>query len=372
LVAGTVALTAALAFPRSERVLQAGVISGAALIAMVLPLWLRQTLDAGASLGPGIGALWVALAGVAIWPWVPIFRDLPDETRAAWLAISPWLVGFAIFTATPLGLSAYYSFTDYDVLTPAEWVGFRNYERLLTNDRLFPKSLENTFIYALMFVPMDVGTALGAALLLNQARRFQGVFRTLYYLPSVTPAVANAYLWILILNPNGGLLNRFLRWLGLPAPLWTVDPTWIKPSIVVSQIWLLGGSMIILLAALKGVPTQLYEAAILDGAGRWRRFKDVTVPMISGVLFFVATVSTIGALNVFTQGFVMFDRNGGPGNSALFVVMYLYRRAFGSGSFQVGYASAIAWLLFFIIVAVTVFQFRMSKRWVYYEAGTDR
>ena len=313
----------------------------------------------------------VTLAGRAVAP-KPRRRLVSEETLAAWLAISPWLIGFVVFTAVPLVLSAYYSFTDYDVLTSPEWVGFDNYARLFTDDRLFPKALENTFVYALMFVPLDVGTALGAALLLNQARRMQGFFRTVYYLPSITPAVANAYLWILILNPNDGLLNRFLRFLHLPAPQWTADPTWIKPTIVVSQIWLLGGSMIILLAALKGVPVQLYEAATLDGAGRLRRFKDVTIPMISGVLFFVATISTIGALNVFTQGYVMFDKNGGPGNAALFVVMYLYRRAFGSGTFQVGYASAIAWIPFFIIVAVTLFQFRMSKRWVYYESDTDR
>jgi multiple sugar transport system permease protein len=313
----------------------------------------------------------VTLAGRAV-GGRPRRRLVSEETLAAWLAISPWLIGFAVFTATPLVLSAYYSFTKYDVLTSPEWVGFANYERLFTDDRFFPKALQNTFVYALMFVPLDVATALGAALLLNQARRMQGFFRTLYYLPSMTPAVANAYLWILILNPNDGLLNRFLRFLHVPAPQWTADPTWVKPTIVVSQIWLLGGSMIILLAALKGVPVQLYEAATLDGAGRLRRFKDVTIPMISGVLFFVTTISTIGAINVFTQGFVMFDKNGGPGNAALFVVMYLYRRAFGSGSFQVGYASAIAWVLFFIIVAITFFQFRMSKRWVYYESTTDR
>ena len=298
-------------------------------------------------------------------------RRVSEETLAGWLAISPWLFGFAVFTALPLVMAAYFSFTKYDAINSPEWVGLDNYERLFTNDRLFPKALRNTLVYALMLVPIDVATALGAALLLNQARKLQGFFRTLYYLPSITPAVANAYLWILILNPNDGLFNRFLRFLHLPAPNWISDPTWVKPTIVVSQVWLLGGSMIILLAALKGVPQSLYEAAILDGAGRLRRFKDVTLPMISGVLFFIATVSTIGALNVFTQGYLMFDKNGGPDNSALFVVMYLYLRAFGGGVFQMGYAAAIGWVLFFIIVAVTLFQFWMSKRWVYYESGTS-
>ena len=199
----------------------------------------------------------------------------------------------------------------------------------------------------------------------------QGLFRTLFYLPSITPAVATAYLWIWILNPNDGLVNRFLRFLQLPAPAWTVDPFWTKPTIVISQIWLLGGAMIIFLAGLKGIPGSLYEAATLDGANAWRRFRDVTLPMLSGVTFFVATVSTVNALQVFTQGYVMYDKEGGPANSALFVVMYLYRRAFDLSYGQMGYASAIAWILFLIIVAVTIVQFRLSKRWVYYEAGNE-
>jgi multiple sugar transport system permease protein len=298
-------------------------------------------------------------------------RRLSAETIAGWISISPWILGFLVFTATPLFASLYFSFTKYDVIRPAEWIGLDNYTRLFTNDRLFPIALKNTFIYALIFVPLDVATGLGAALLLNQARRWQGIFRTIFYLPAVTPAVATAYLWIWILNPNDGLVNRILRFMHLPAPQWTVDPFWTKPTIVISQLWILGGSMIILLAALKGVPPALYEAARLDGAGPFRRFKDVTLPMISGVVFFVATVSTINSLNVFTQGYVMFDEDGGPRNSALFVVMYLFKRAFGGGTFQMGYASAIAWVLFLIVMTVTLLQFWASKRWVYYEAGND-
>ena len=302
---------------------------------------------------------------------IPTKRRFSAESIAGWISISPWLFGFIVFTATPLFASLYFSFTKYDVLQSPEWVGLDNYQRLFTKDRLFPIALRNTFAYALLFVPLDVLTGLGAALLLHQTRRWQGVFRTIFYLPAVTPAVATAYLWLWILNPNVGLVNRGLRFLHLPAPQWTVDPFWTKPSIVISQIWILGGSMIILLAALKGVSPSLYEAALLDGAGRLRRFKDVTLPMISGVLFFVGTVSTINALNVFAQGFVMFDEDGGPRNSALFVVMYLYKRAFGGGTFQMGYASAIAWILFLIVVIVTLVQFWASKRWVYYESGSD-
>jgi len=294
---------------------------------------------------------------------------ISDETRAGWLMISPWIVGFIVFTMFPFVASLYFSFTDYDVISSPEWTGLDNYQRLLTQDRLFPLALRNTFAYAAMYVPLHLVTALAVALLLNEARRLKGFFRTAYYLPSMTPAVATAYLWIWMLNPNDGLVNRMLRFLQLPAPAWTVDPMWTKPTIVISQVWMMGGAMILFLAALQGVPRDLYEAATLDGAGRWRRFRNITLPMISGVTFFLATVGTISALGVFTQGYVMYDEDGGPQNSALFIVMYLFKRAFASGYFQMGYASAIAWMLFLIILAITVFQFKLSKRWVYYEHG---
>jgi len=299
------------------------------------------------------------------------WRGPSEETVAGWLSISPWIIGFLVFSLVPLVASLYFSFTKYDVLNPPEWIGIENYQRLLTDDRLFPRALRNTFVYAALYVPLHVITALGVALLLDKARRMHGLFRTIYYLPSITPAVATSYLWIWILNPNDGLVNRTLRTLHLPAPAWTVDPFWTKPTIVISQIWLLGGAMIIFLAGLKGIPEPLYEAARLDGANTWRRFKDVTLPMLSGVTFFIATISTVNALQVFTQGYVMFDKNGGPENSALFVVMYLFKRAFDSGYFQMGYASAIAWVLFLIIVLVTIVQFRLSQRWVYYEADRE-
>ena len=297
-------------------------------------------------------------------------RFLSEETTAGWLTVMPWLVGFAVFTAFPFVSSLYFSFTKYDVISSPEWIGIDNYKRLLTDDRLFPVTLRNTFLYALMYVPLHIITALSVALLLNQASRAKGIFRTAFYLPSVTPAVATAYLWLWILNPSDGLLNRALEFLRLPAPSWTVDPNWTKPTIVITSLWAMGGAMLMFLAALQGVPRDLYEAAELDGAGRWERFRSVTLPMISGVTFFVATISTISALNVFTQGYVMFDKDGGPDNSALFIVMYLFKRAFGSGYFQMGYASAIAWVLFLIILVITIVQFKLAKRWVYYEDNT--
>jgi multiple sugar transport system permease protein len=295
--------------------------------------------------------------------------QMREETVAAWIAISPWVIGFLIFTLWPLASSIYFSFTKYDVVSSPQWVGLDNYRRLFTDDRRFIVSIRNSLIYTALYVPLHVITALAISLLLNQARRMSGIYRTLYYLPSITPTVATAYLWIWILNPNDGIVNRTLRAMHLPAPAWTVDPFWTKPTIVVSQLWLMGGAMIIFLAGLKGVPQELYEAARLDGAGVWHRLRDVTIPMMSGVIFFVTTISIINALQVFTQGYVMFDKDGGPRNSALFIVMYLFKRAFEF--FQMGYASAIAWVLFLIIVAITLVQFRLSKRWVYYEAGVE-
>jgi multiple sugar transport system permease protein len=298
-------------------------------------------------------------------------RRFSEQTVAGFMSISPWIIGFVVFTAFPFFASLYFSFTKYDVINPPQWIGLDNYQRLFTRDKAFPKAVENTLIYAAMYIPSNIITSLAGAMLLNKARYMKGFFRTAFYLPAMTPAVATAYIWLWILNPNDGVLNRFLRFLNLPAPAWTVDPTWTKPAIILSQVWTLGGAMLLFLAALQGVPRDLYESAMLDGAGWWERFRSVTLPMISGVTFFVATISTISALSVFTESLVMFDQTGGPGQSALFIVMYLYYRAFGSGNLLMGYASAIAWVLFLMILVVTVIQFRLSKYWVYYETGTN-
>lgn len=288
-----------------------------------------------------------------------------EEAAAGWLAIMPWLVGFLIFTAGPFVASLYFSFTEYQILSRPVFVGLKNYQEILSNDPLFLTSLRNSIVFTALYVPLHVITALGVALLLNKASRLQGLFRTLFYLPSITPAVATAILWVWILNPNDGLVNRILRFLHLPAPLWTVDPFWAKPSIVIQSLWGLGGAMIIFLAGLKNIPPSLYEAAELDGATGWQRFRFVTLPLLSGVTFFVATMSLISSLQVFTQGFVMFDKDGGPRNSALFYIMYLFKQGFEY--FRMGYASALAWLLFIVISVVTVIQFKLAKRWVFYE-----
>ncbi len=289
-------------------------------------------------------------------------RRSSEEWAAGYLFISPWVIGFLIFTAGPIIASIYFSFTNYDVVRSPQWTGLDNYRALLTDDPLFWTSLRNTFVYTALYVPLHVFVALGLAMLLNRASRAQGIFRTVYYLPSLTPVVASAYLWLWILNPNDGLVNRMLRFVHLPAPAWTVDPFWMKPTIVIQSLWGFGGAMIIFLAGLKGIPASLYEAAELDGANSWQRFRNVTLPMLSGVTFFVTTIAIINGIQVFTQGYVMFDKDGGPRNAALFAVMYLFKQAFEY--FHVGYASAIAWVLFIVIVALTIIQFRISRRWV--------
>lgn len=301
----------------------------------------------------------------------PPRRRFSEETISGFITISPWIIGFLIFTAIPFFASFYFSFTRYDVISPPEWIGLDNYTRLLTEDRYFPTAVRNTVIYALMYIPANIITSLGAALLLHKAQYMKGFFRTAFYLPAMTPGVATAYIWLWILNPNDGVVNQFLRFLHLPAPGWTIDPMWTKPSIVISQVWIMGGAMIMFLAALQGVPRDLYESAELDGAGRWEKLRSVTLPMISGVTFFVAIISTLAALSVFEQSYVMFDERGGPSQSAFFIIMYLYVRAFSSGSLQMGYASSIAWVFFVMIMVITVIQFRLSKRWVYYEHAND-
>ncbi len=299
-------------------------------------------------------------------PGRPKWTARREEALSGVVAISPWIFGFLVFTLGPLLASLYFSLTRYNVVQEPRCVGLDNYRRIFTDDPLFYKSLFNSLVYTALYVPLHVATALGAALLLDRARRAQGIFRTAFYLPSMTPAVATALLWLWILNPNDGIVNQILRFLHLPAPAWSLDPFWMKPAIVIMGCWHLGGAMIIFLAGLKNVPVSLYEAAALDGANGWQRFRYVTLPMLSSVTFFVATISLITSLQVFTQGYIFTDKDGGNENAALFYIMYLVKRGFEY--FQMGYAAALAWLLFIVIGLLTAFQFYASRRWVYYES----
>jgi multiple sugar transport system permease protein len=278
-----------------------------------------------------------------------------------YLMVLPWLVGFVLFTAGPMVASLILSFTNFDLLSDARWVGTANYQRL-ANDDVVRVTLANTAVFTLMVVPAQLVTALGLALLLNMPLRGIGLFRTFYYLPSVVPAIASALVWILVLNPDFGLVNGFLRTLHVPGPAWLTDPDSAKPTLAMMSLWYVGGQMLVFLAALQGVRQELYDSAAIDGANVFRRFLNVTLPMITPALFFNLVTGVIHATQVFTLAFVA--TQGGPSNSTRFVVMYIYEQAFQS--LRMGYASALAWLLCFIILVLTLLQFRAS-RWVYYE-----
>ncbi len=289
-----------------------------------------------------------------------------------YLFISPWLIGFILLAAGPIILSIFMSFTRWSLLSPPQWIGLENYSRLFTEDPLVYKSLWNTAYYVFFSVPLGVILSLALALLLNQNVRGQSLFRTLFFLPSVTNLVAVSILWMWIFNPEFGLLNRGLEWIGIQGPLWLQSETWSKPALILMSLWGIGGGMIINLAALQNIPGELYEAADLDGARPVRKFWHITLPMISPALFFNLIMNIIGSFQVFTQAFVMTassgqGQEGGPNNSTLFFVLYLYKKAFQQ--FKMGYASALAWVLFVIILVFTLIQFYLSKRWVYYESG---
>ena len=278
-----------------------------------------------------------------------------------WLFISPWVVGFLAFTLYPFIASLYYSFTNYNILAAPQWVGLQNYQYML-QDGLFWQSLGNTLYYTIVFVPVSTVVAIAIAMLLNMKIRGQTIYRTLFYLPSVVPLVASSVLWLWLFNPSFGFIDAFLRALNLPAPGWLYSDAWVKPSLVLMSLWGIGQPIVIYLAGLQGVPQELYEAALLEGANAWQRTRSVTLPMISPVILFNVVLGMIGSFQYFTQAYVM--TQGGPDNSSLFFALYLYENAFQY--LHLGYASAMAWLLFVLILVATLLVFRSSARWVYY------
>ncbi len=286
-----------------------------------------------------------------------------QEARDGYLFILPWLAGFVLFTAGPMVASLYLAFVDWDPLSStAEWTGLSNLQRLV-GDQLIWTSLFNTAYYTFFSVPLRLLVALGAALLLNTAVRGLPFFRTCFYLPSVVPAVASAILWMWLYNPSMGLFNMALTGLGLPRLNWLFDVNLAKPSLILMSLWSIGGIMVIFLAGLQAIPRGLYEAAEIDGAGRWARFRHVTLPMLSPTILFNLVIGLIYSFQVFTPAFLM--TQGGPVNATLFTVLYLYQVAFER--FQMGYASAIAWVLFVVILIFTLAQWKLANYWVYYE-----
>jgi multiple sugar transport system permease protein len=289
------------------------------------------------------------------------------EALTFYLLISPWVVGFLLFVLGPMAASLVISFTKWDLLSPARFVGLQNYDKMFTRDPLFWQSLKVTAIYTAVYVPLELAGGLVLALLMNQKLRFVSLFRTIYYLPSVLPGVAFVVLWMWILHPDVGLINTLLSYVGIEGPRWLADPDWALPALLMMSLWGLGRSMVIYLASLQGIPQQLYEAAAIDGAGTWHSFWRITLPMLTPTIFFNLVLSIISTFQTFTSAFVATD--GGPLDSTLFYVLYLFRQAFQF--FNMGYASALAWVLFVIILVLTLLIVRSSDRWVYYE-GAER
>jgi multiple sugar transport system permease protein len=289
------------------------------------------------------------------------------EARAGYLFVLPWLFGLLIFTAYPVIYTFYLSFTDYNVLEPPRWVGFDNYERMFTVDPAVWTSVKNSAYYAVFSVPLRLFFALAIALLLNLGARGIGFYRTLFYLPTLVPPVVSTIVFILLFEARNGLVNIALGTVGLPTPAWLLDPDWSKPTLVIMSLWSVGIETLIFLAGLKEIPQDLLDAAAVDGAGRWSRFRNITLPLLSPVILFNLVIGVIYSFQVFTQALVVGGTLGEPVDSTLMYMVVIYLNAFRY--FAMGYAAALSVMLFLAILLVTFVIFRSARAWVYYEEG---
>ncbi|MCM3717774.1 sugar ABC transporter permease [Fictibacillus phosphorivorans] len=292
------------------------------------------------------------------------------EEFQGYIFIAPWVIGFLIFTAGPLLFSLYGSFTNFNITSSLSFIGLDNYKRMFTNDGLMWTSLWNTLYYVAISVPLTTAGAVLLAVLLNQNVPGTRLFRTIYYLPAVLSGVGVYLLWMQLLSPSSGLVNTLLSWVGIEGPSWLSDPAWTKPALIFMKLWSLGGGMLLYLASLQGVSKSLYEAAEIDGANVFRKFFHITLPMITPIIFFDLVTSFIGGFQIFQEAYVMSDSgNGGPANSLLFYNLHMWNKAFEV--FDMGYAMAMSWILFIIILVLTVINLKLAPRWVHYD-GEDR
>jgi multiple sugar transport system permease protein len=312
-------------------------------------------------------------------PSRPLLSLAKRESLAGYAFVTPWVIGFLFLTLGPMLASLYFSFTKYNIMDPPQWIGLANYAKIFSGipqalatgdprqlgDPLFWKSLQVTLYYAIIALPLGLVLSFNLAVLLNQKIPGVNLWRTLYFLPSQIAGVAVTVLWMRILNPREGLLNTILEKIGIHGPGWMTDPDWAVPALVLMGLWGVGGSMIIYLAGMQGIPTDLYDAAKVDGANAWQRFWNVTFPMMTPVLFYNLILGMIGTFQYFTEVYVATSGSGGPVRSTLFYNLYLYQNAFKY--FEMGYASAMAWILFIIVMLLTLLIFRSSEIWVYYE-----
>jgi multiple sugar transport system permease protein len=287
------------------------------------------------------------------------------EARAGVLFVLPWLLGLLIFTAYPVIATFYLSFTDYNIIQPPHLIGLQNYGTMFTADTDFWTGVANSGYYALISVPLGLVVALLLALVLNLRARGVGIYRTLFYLPALAPPVVGTIVFMMLLDPDAGLVNVLLRGVGLPAPGWFTDPAWAKPALILLSLWGSGTAAIIFLAGLQEIPQSLLEAAMIDGAGPLQRFWNVTVPLLSPVILFNLVMGVIGSFQVFTQAWVVNGGSGAPAYSSMFYVLYLFVNAFRR--YRMGTAAAQAWLLFIVILVLTILFLWASRRFVYYE-----
>jgi multiple sugar transport system permease protein len=285
------------------------------------------------------------------------------EAFHGYVFMAPAILGLLIFVLGPIVASLFLSFTDYNIITDPEWVGLANYTQMF-QERLFWQALRVSAIYSVVSVPLGLALSLGLAILLNQALRSILVFRAIYYMPTVISGVGVAMLWRWLFNAEFGVINVLLGKIGIQGPAWLLDANWALPALIITSLWGLGGTTLIFLAGLQGIPQELYEAADIDGAGSWSKFRSVTLPLISNVTFFNLVLGIIGALQVFTDAFVI--TRGGPNHATLFLSVYLYQHAFLY--LNMGYAAAIAWFTFILVMLLTLLVFRSSPLWVYYES----
>ncbi len=320
-------------------------------------------MDENVSIAKRIGTRRGLVPSPVDWRLTPRWR----ERLFAYLCLLPWLIGFLTFTVGAMIASFVISLYRTDLMSVTRFVGLENFARLAT-DELTHKALLNTAIYSFSMVPLGTATTLFIALLLNQEVRAQGLYRMIYYLPSIVSGVAVSILWAWLYHPDLGLLNGLLGYVGIRGPGWIYSEEWALPSLVLMGVWGSGGSMLIFLAGLQGIPTALYEAAEIDGANAFHRFWNVTIPMLSPTILFSVVMNIIGSFQIFTQAYVM--TQGGPNNATLTMVLYIYRKAFQQ--FYFGRASALAWLLFGVILTLTLLMFRSAQFWVYYAGELRR
>ncbi len=289
------------------------------------------------------------------------------ETAYGYVFIFPWLVGMVCFVLGPMIFSFITSFADYNMIT-AKYVGVANYKRMFFQDQLFWKAFKNTLVYSLLNIPLVTIGGVIVAVILNKSIFGLRTFRTIYYLPSIMVGVGTYFLWMLLLDPANGMVNSILGFLGIKGPAWLTDPNWTKPAIILMHLWGLGGQMLLYLARLQSIPNDYYEAAALDGAGAFRKFINITIPMLSPIIFYNLTIGIIGAFQVFQEGYIFSgDGTGKPAGSLLFYNLHLWNQAFKN--YKTGYANAMCWFLFAIVMILTAVNQKISQKWVHYEEG---